>query len=33
VAVPFDKGLLGHSDADVVYALTDALCGAAGCPI
>jgi 2-C-methyl-D-erythritol 2,4-cyclodiphosphate synthase len=33
VEIPYDRGLLGHSDADaLLHAIGDAICGAAGLP-
>jgi 2-C-methyl-D-erythritol 2,4-cyclodiphosphate synthase len=33
IEVPFEKGLDGHSDADVIlHAISDAICGATGLP-
>jgi 2-C-methyl-D-erythritol 2,4-cyclodiphosphate synthase len=33
IEVPFEKGLDGHSDADVIlHAISDAICGASGLP-
>lgn len=33
IAIPFEKGLQGHSDADVLlHAIGDAVCGATGLP-
>jgi 2-C-methyl-D-erythritol 2,4-cyclodiphosphate synthase len=33
IAIPYKKGLLGHSDADVLlHAITDAVLGACACP-